>query len=553
MTNCIAPPSRIHFAEFACDDALGIMLAHTLTAGSRKLRKGRVLDADDIAALKLAGIATVSGARLNADDVAENDAAAGIAALLAGDRTEARRPNAGRCNLHATAHGVCVLDPESIIRANAIDEAVAIGTLPPWTVVRKGQVVATVKIIPFGVQRHVMETCRTTLAIPPVRIAPLRPHRAALIETGREITIDATGRNNSATALATRQRLQNLGSRLALELNCPHDPDAIADHLRQAQAAGCDLILISGATSTKDRHDIAPTGIVRAGGEIRRFGLPVEPGNMLLLGQLDDIPIIVLPGCARSRRLNGLDWILHRLLAKLPLDHATFAAMGIGGLIRSTPEESDDPGKTVVEPHTVDADRGTNVAALILAAGRSSRMGTTHKLLETIDGIPIVQRAANAACASRAASVTVVTGHEADAIEALVTRPRITIARNPDYTRGMSSSLRCGIEALPPGSDGVLVMLADMPRIDAHHLDQLIEAFQEQPTHIIVPMYEGRRGNPVLWPREYFDEIRALEGDRGAQSLLAGHADRVVPVEIDDEAIFLDVDTPQDLNEQQRN
>lgn len=549
MTNCIDSPSRIVFGEFACDDAVGVMLAHTLIAGQQKLKKGRVLDAEDIAALKLAGIKTVSGARLQDDDMPEDHAAAAVASLLAGNNTEARKPYTGRCNLHAGVHGVVVIDEESIIKANGIDEAITVGTLPPWSVVRKGQVIATVKIIPFGVNRHVMDACRKMLNTPPLRVAELQPHRTALIMT------EPTGRPGmkdsalAATALATRNRLATLGSRLALELRCPHEPAAIADRLRQAHAAGCKLILICGATSTKDRNDIAPSGIVAAGGKIRRFGMPVEPGNMLLLAELASVPVLVLPGCARSRRLNGLDWILHRLLAKLPLDDHEFAAMGIGGLIRSVPEESEEEERptTVQPPQTDGTPHHPRIAALVLAAGRSSRMGNTHKLLASLDGIPIGLRAVNAALASLAASVTVVTGHEAESIEALVAGPRVATVHNPDYAEGMSTSLRCGIAALPPESEGVLVMLGDMPHIDASHLDRLIEAFAATPSKIIAPMQGGKRGNPVLWPRHYFTELQSISGDQGAREMLMRHAELITEVEMTDEAIFFDVDEPQDL------
>ncbi len=541
VTNCIHSPSKITFGDFACDDALGVMLAHTLTVGTRKFKKGRILNSEDIAALKQAGIDTVSGAQLQADDVPEDSAAAAVAKLLAGANTEARKPYSGRCNLHSLVHGVVVMNGDDIVKTNRIDEAIAIGTLPPWSVVRKGQVIATVKIIPFGVNRHVMEAYRAALTHPPLRVAELKPHRTALICT--ELP-DLKDSSLLATTFATRQRLESLGSRLTLELRCPHEPQAIAFRLRQARAAGCELILISGAASTKDRNDTVPAAIVGAGGEIERFGIPVEPGNMLLLARLDSIPVLILPGCARSRRLNGLDRILHRLLAKLPLNDSEFAAMGIGGLIRNAPAETDDDEVLPTPASTNEC--GPRIAALVLAAGQSSRMGGSNKLLKFIAGVPLALRAVNAALASRAASVTVVSGSAKEEVESLVGGPGVAIVHNPEFAAGMSSSLRRGISALPADSDGVLVMLGDMPYINATHLDRLIAAFVSA-TNIIVPMHGGRRGNPILWPRNYFSEIQAIEGDQGARDLLMRHADHVVAIEMADQAIFMDVDTPQDL------
>lgn len=186
------------------------------------------------------------------------------------------------------------------------------------------------------------------------------------------------------------------------------------------------------------------------------------------------------------------------------------------------------------------------IAALVLAAGRSTRMGGSNKLLASAHGVPLALRATNAAAASRATSVTVVTGFEAEKIEAMVAGPRVAIVRNPDYAEGMSASLRCGIQALPADSDGVVVLLADMPQITAAHIDALIDAYAAGPA-IIVPMRAGRRGNPILWPRRHFAAMQTIGGDRGARELLAQHAAEVVAVEMADDAIFADVDTPEDL------
>jgi molybdenum cofactor cytidylyltransferase len=544
VTNCIDPPSQIDFGEFACDDALGVMLAHTLTVGFRKLKKGHALDGDDIAALKTAGIHSVSGARLRSDDVAEDAAAAAVATLLAGPNTEERRAYTGRCNLHATTNGLLVIDAEVIVRVNRIDESITVGTLPPWSLVRKGQVIATVKIIPYGVNLHVIEACRTmlgSLAAPPLRVADLPSQRVALIFS------ELPGLTESAiatTRAATRQRIEALGSRLVLELRCQHNTSAVEFALRQAHAAGCELIMVCGAAGTKDRRDTIGAAIVAAGGRIERFGMPVEPGNMLLLGRLDEVPLIVLPGCARSRRLNGLDWVLRRLLARQPLNDEDFAAMSIGGLIRTTTEPAEEE---IDIPCPSLPASGPRIAALVLAAGRSSRMGEANKLLESLDGVPLVLRAVNAALASRAASVTVVTGHAAESVAALVGGPRVAIAHNPDHAEGMASSLRHGIAALPADTDGVLVLLGDMPLISAAHLDALIEVFSDD--KIIVPVHAGRRGNPLLWPRRHFAEMQALTGDQGARGLLEKYADHIHAMEFSDPAIFMDVDTPQDLSD----
>jgi molybdenum cofactor cytidylyltransferase len=190
------------------------------------------------------------------------------------------------------------------------------------------------------------------------------------------------------------------------------------------------------------------------------------------------------------------------------------------------------------------------VAAIVLAAGRSTRMGAENKLLADVGGKPMLAHAVAAALASRASPVLVVTGHRSAEVAAALGGGAVTLIENPRYADGLSTSLKAGIAALPPDCDGALVLLGDMPRITAVHLDRLIAAFAAKKREaIVVPIHEGRRGNPVLWPRACFAEMLGLEGDAGARRLLAVHADHVREVDLATDAIFADVDTPEELAE----
>jgi molybdenum cofactor cytidylyltransferase len=183
-----------------------------------------------------------------------------------------------------------------------------------------------------------------------------------------------------------------------------------------------------------------------------------------------------------------------------------------------------------------------DVAALVLAAGRSSRAGGS-KLLAMLDGKPLLRHAVDAALASRAASVTVVTGHAADAVAAALAGSGARLVHNPRFAEGLSTSLATGIGAID--ADGALVVLADMPRVTAATIDRLIAAF-EAGAEIVVPTNGGRRGNPVLWHRRYFGELATLSGDTGARALIERHAASATFIEIGPE-VALDLDTPEDI------
>ena len=187
-----------------------------------------------------------------------------------------------------------------------------------------------------------------------------------------------------------------------------------------------------------------------------------------------------------------------------------------------------------------------NIAAVVLAGGRSTRFGA-NKLVADLGGKPMVRRVVEAALGSAAFPVLVVTGHQDAETRQALTGLDIVLVHNPDYAEGLSTSLKAGIAAVPPEAAGALVLLGDMPQIASAHLDQLIVAFRDKGGAIVVPTHVGKRGNPVLWPRACFEEMRRLKGDAGAKRLLAAHASRVREVDLGTDAIFLDVDTAEVL------
>lgn len=189
------------------------------------------------------------------------------------------------------------------------------------------------------------------------------------------------------------------------------------------------------------------------------------------------------------------------------------------------------------------------VAAIVLAAGRSTRMGPANKLLARFRDQPMIRHAVQAAVASRAAPVVVVTGHEAPRMRRALDGFAVTFVHNVDHEQGMSTSLRAGLAALPEGVDGALFLLGDMPRVTAVHIDGLLDGFAAG-APICVPVHGRERGNPVLWPARHFDQIRGLAGDVGAKHLLAAHASEITRVEMRDAGILVDVDTSADLARQ---
>jgi molybdenum cofactor cytidylyltransferase len=278
--------------------------------------------------------------------------------------------------------------------------------------------------------------------------------------------------------------------------------------------------------------------------------MPVDPGNMLLLCHVGKTPVLGLPGCARSPKMNGFDWVLERLAADLPVGPEAIMRMGAGGLLAEIPSRPLPRAEASPAPKPErKVPAGPRIAALLLAAGQSRRMGT-NKLLAEIDGTPMVARTAQRLLSSHARPIVAVLGNAADAVDAALGKLPLERVRNPDFAEGLSTSLKSGLAALPADIDGVIVCLADMPLITGREVDRLIAAFNPlEGRAIVVPTRRGKRGNPVLWARRFFPEMSALAGDVGAKHLIGEHAELVSEVEMDTDAVLVDIDTPDALAE----
>lgn len=527
------------FGPVPIDEAQGAVLAHATAAGEKRFRKAHRLSGDDVAALKAAGVSEVVAAVLASDDLGEDAAAERIAAGMRQRDIEVKPAATGRVNLHADAAGVFTVDAGMIDAINAVDPAITIATLAQHAPVEKGQMVATVKIIPFAVAaslvERVVEICATGEIF---AVNAYRPVNVGVIQTMlpgvKPSVLDKTLR-------VTEARLARSGSHVTTERRTPHEIAAVAE-AAVSLAKDNDFVVIFGASAMSDFADVVPAAIERAGGAVVRAGMPVDPGNLLVLGTLAGKRVIGAPGCARSPKENGFDWVLDRLVAGLDVTAGDIAGMGVGGLLMEIPTRPQPR-----EPAPRPARSALRVDVVLLAAGRSSRMGGPNKLLALFDGEPLVRRTAGRALGSKAAGTIVVTGHQRERVRAAIAGLDVKLADNPDFADGLASSLKVGIAEVAPDAAGAMIVLGDMPGVSSQDIDSLIDAFRRSGGHAVVrASHQGKRGNPVLLPRSLFAAIAQLEGDTGARHLVEAEGLDVIDVEIG-QAASVDVDTREAL------
>ncbi len=318
------------FGPVPVGESCGALVAHGVQTDGLVLKKGDRITAHHVETLHRAGVASIVVAALEDGDIDENVAARHLAEAVTGSGLRIERAFTGRANIFACGNGVLEVDAVAVDRLNAVDERLTLATLPPFRAVENGEMVGTVKVIPFAVSGLVLDASIAMLATaPPLRLAPYRPRRIGVVSTvlpGLKTSVIAK------TLRVLADRLVPTGSIIAADIQVPHDTGALAGELRRL-APSQDMLIVFGASAIADRRDVIPAAIEAAGGTVDHFGMPVDPGNLLLLGTLGGLPVLGAPGCARSPKENGFDWVLQRLLADIPVTSADIRRLGAGGLL----------------------------------------------------------------------------------------------------------------------------------------------------------------------------------------------------------------------------
>jgi molybdenum cofactor cytidylyltransferase len=530
--------------DIDADGLEGAILAHTLRLGNGAgaVKKGTVLTTSDVARLRTSGYRQVIVAQLGRGDVHEDLAAARLAEHFVSPTVTASEARTGRCNLHSTGLGLLMVDADRVDAGNRISESITVATLPPYSLVPPRAMIATIKVITFAVSEDDLQACSEVFSgEPALRVAPLSSFDAGLVLT------ELPGVSQSLLERASRvqrARLGALGSRVRREVRCEHSSVAVARAIATLREEGCNPILLLGASAIVDRGDVIPSGAREAGGEVVHLGMPVDPGNLLMVGRLGETALFGLPGCARSLNLSGFDHVLRRYFIGEPVDSKLIGGLGVGGLLKEIPDRP--------MPRNITSPKGArkNIVGVVLAAGTSRRMGETNKLTISVDGMPMVARVVDALRESGVEKVLVVTGHAPEEIRSALGDRDVEMVHNPDHEEGLGSSVRAGVCAIGDAVDGVLIALGDMPWVSSDVINRLIGAFSpDGDLSIYIPMFGRKRGNPVLWGSHHFPELRQLSGDVGGKALFHKHPEAICYVDVQSAAVNIDVDTPEALHE----
>ena len=529
--------------SLAPQDSIGAVLAQTYNLPGKVISKGTFVTNEFVGYFKTGNVKTILCAVPEEGDIHEDEAAEAISSAIDKNQIYADKASTGRVNFKSQSLCLVRYDRDFIKELNLVDESIAFSIVEHNQLLAEGDLIATLKIIPFFMQKKYVDRVIKILAKDELfKIHSLKKKEVTLIQTCFEWQKKSIF---TATSNVTKARLEALGCSLKKETLINHDYDTLRTIIRSSVKNGPEVLLVSGASAITDRSDYIPKAILAEGGEIIQYGLAVDPGNLLLIGKVGNTTVIGMPGCARSPKLNGFDWVLQLLMADIPINREELADMGAGGLLM---EIASRPLPRALAKSV--SKRETKVMGVILAAGNSTRMGKDNKLLRNIGDAPLIRNTAIEMLKSDLDSCSIVLGYQSDKVADVIKDLNINLILNPLWKEGQASSLRAAINTLDSTYSDLLIMLGDLPGIKSSHINSIIEEHlltDNRKSKITIPSFKGQKGNPVIWGRSFFHDLSNLEGDVGGRTLFSEHPAAINILEMNDPWVVKDADTPEDF------
>lgn len=535
----------MQFGEFPVYDALGIELVHDVKCREKTLKKGLVLTASDINLLKYSGIKTVTGVRFTSQDILPETAADILLKAMIGDYLRYTIPDeTGYSEIFADTDGTFIYDQNRFDRLNAHCENISLAAVQPYTPVYKGQFLGNLRLFGPAINAETLNEAVTKISGigSLLKVAPYAFCKIGFIRTIM---------NNSSVPPLDEDKLMARFGAFGLDVVysdlCEHTVDAVEKAVRNAIDAQAEIVLVESQVPPLHRDDIVPTGFKEAAGDIDRFGWPVDEGLSLVLGHKNDVKL--LGYSAEDADKPPFDRLLRFLATKSLPAIEDIPRLALNGVSLTRMTKRITPEQTSRSMNVEAVSDSHKIAVVVLAAGSSRRMIGTNKLLENINGLPMIDHAVRSALSSQADYVAVVTGHEAKFIERRLEQYDVKIVRNPDYVSGVLGSIRLGLAVLPPDIAGAVVLPADMPAFTEEYIDKLIDAFDFKASRppVVVPIFGSVRHNPVLWPRDLFKVVKIVPEDAQYVPTLIEHSDYLKEVPLKDDLPLTDINTRGDL------
>ena len=514
----------------------GYLLFHSVFVKKGRLRKGKIISADDIEAIVEAGIKEIYVGEIESNEIDENNASRVIAQAISSNNFSLSPTFSGKTNITSKYDGLVQVNESNVLKINQISSNIAISSLNNHDIVYRGDHVLSIKSISYSVKKlHLNKIVNFLNKKKLISLKRFKPLKFGIIYSN---SVNEKDSLIEKTKKSIRTRITDYNSSIMVECTSNHDFSSLKESIEKLINMDLDVILLFLSSSVCDYNDIVPQIITKIGGKIKSYGMPVDPGNLTLSGCFGGIEIIAAAGSARSESLNGLDWHLNCLHASIKTNQKMVNSLGVGGLLKDV--DSAIKRKKISKKIVT---KKPNIAAVVLCAGESKRMGEINKLLLKVNDKTIIRNYVENISKSNISEVVIVTGHQSKDIELELKNYDLRFVFNNDYKKGMSTSLKAGIKSLGKTIDAVMICLPDMPLIGICEINKLIEYYNPSiGNEICIATSHGQRGNPVLWDKKYFKALMNISGDKGGRDLLPTFIDKAIEVNLG-EAVVFDIDT----------
>lgn len=536
-------------AEFDINTAENVRLFADYQLDGKFYPKGHALSKEDIIVFKMYGIRRVFGAIMDEDDLDARTALGIIAAKLCGDDTAYAVDNDG-CRIVAAADGVFISSEDRLAKFNRLHPEIVLNTVAPYHPASKGEIIGRLEInVPVISQTELDEMIfKLSGNVALLQVAELHSFKTAFIYT------KILG-NPSETAHLTAVVKKLVKSFVPYQLdfsgeyNADYQQGAVADALEDALSDGYEVIFVLGAARSACRDDVLP-GALRQIVDIAACAhLPQVGAADLLLAEKRGAKIIMLPYNYDRIDTSAADRYIKQALFSEKLSPADFTRMIPASLPDGEVLDEAAAASLIAAKNSGAArSKKASIAAVVLAAGIGSRTGRNKLMAEVEEGQPLFMKAVNAAIASEANPVFVITGYHDEEMADYLDKVDVNVIYNPAYRSGVKTSLELGLKSVPGFCDGAMIIPADMPNLSSADLNKLIASFKKgQEKQLSLFAYKGVKSNPVIWSKALYGKADIVPENAHLRPVFMEHADYTNIVELKDAGKLLDVNYPSDL------
>ena len=532
--------------EVDINKAQGLRLAEELTLYTTVLPRNHILTKDDIALLKQFGRKTIFTAEAEIGDI-DFDTALGVAAAkITGKNLGYRIDERGFCEIAATTDGLLEAYPDRIGKFNRFCTYFILNTIEPFQIVKKGTIIARLEILLPVISQEMVDELVFALSGNEtlLNIRDMKQQNAALL-----LTHFYNDDNEAFHFDEVRQKLtetyQPLNIHFSVEANCDHTAEDIAVNVETLLQSANDVVFVIAGMRNYAPQDVVLSALNSLTDSVLCSQIPLLGGSDLIIATKRNKKIICLP-----YNYAYIDSPVMENFIKLALVKPKLLAYDFNrpanAVIESLSQVKDL--SSLIKGNDAESKNKANIAAVVLAAGQSKRIGK-NKLLADLDDRPLLIKAVEAAIKSDASPVFVVTGYQAEEVEAELENYDINIVYNPNYYTGVKTSINLGLKSVPDFCEGALLIPADMPGLSAELLNKMIAKFKKkQENQLIIAENKGIKCNPILWSKALYQRADLVAENADVRPIFMEHADYTTLVK-GTASELLDVNFQNDLDQ----